>query len=498
MNYKYIKTTIVICFVSVIILLLSCNTSNNINKTQNVNNNEVITKTPQNVTVVTTAKDTELRLSVTDRLKFEKASQAMESETSVFVNPSKSFQEIVGVGGSITDASSVVFAKLSDEKQKELLDAYFSPEGLNYSLLRTTIHSCDFSPASYTYIEYGDKELKTFSVKKDMEYRIPLIKKAMETHGSNMFLFASPWSPPAFMKDNNSLLHGGKLLPEFYQPWANYYVKFINAYKAQGINFDGITIQNEPMAKQRWESCIYTAEEERDFLKNYLGPTLHKSGMKDLKVIVWDHNRDLIVQRANTILEDKEAAKYVWGIGFHWYETWRGAEPLFKNLNVVNEEFPDKKLFFTEGCNERFVLDKLEYWANAERYGRSIIEDFNSGTVAWTDWNILLDMTGGPNHVGNLCFAPVHADTEKNILYFTPAFYYLGHFSKYINPGAKRLSTSTSYSRLLSTSFVNKDNKISTIVMNTSTQEIKYNLYWGNDLKVAVSIPARAIQTLVY
>ncbi len=250
------------------------------------------------------------------------------------------------------------------------------------------------------------------------------------------------------------------------------------------------------MATQRWESCIYSAAEERDFLKNYLGPTLKKEGLGDKKIIVWDHNRDLINQRANTILHDPEAAKYVWGIGFHWYEPWSGGTAMFENIGLVNRAFPDKNLLFTEGCVEAFDAKKYQFWANGERYGRSMINDFNNGTVGWTDWNILLDETGGPNHVGNFCFSPIHADTKSGELIFTPSYYYIGHFSKFIRVGAKRIISAASRSQLLTTSFMNTDGQIVVVVMNQSDLKISYNLCF--DTKAAeIQIPPHAIQTLI-
>jgi glucosylceramidase len=299
------------------------------------------------------------------------------------------------------------------------------------------------------------------------------------------------------MKTNKNMLQGGSLLPEYYDAWAHYYVKFIKAYEAIGIPIWGLTIQNEPMATQRWESCIYTAKEERDFLKNHLGPIMEKEGLGDKKIIVWDHNRDLIVNRANTILGDPDAAKYAWGIGFHWYETWTGSDPNYNNLGLVKDSYPDKELVFTEGCNERFDPEKYQYWPNAERYGNSMINDFNNGTVAWTDWNILLDERGGPNHVENFCFAPIHGDTGTDELVYTPTYYYIGHFSKFIKPGAKRISTACSRSFLISTTFRNTDGSFATVIMNENDEMIEYNFY-VYDQEIELSIPARAMQTIVY
>jgi glucosylceramidase len=363
--------------------------------------------------------------------------------------------------------------------------------------LRTNIHSCDFSSSSYTYVEEGDAALKTFSIEHDKQFKIPLIKKAIQKIGSDVKFYASPWSPPAFMKDTKNMLKGGKLLPEFYQSWANYYVKFINAYQNEGMPIWGLTIQNEPMATQKWESCIYSAEEERDFLKNYLGPTLKKAGLGDKKITVWDHNRDLLVQRATTILDDPEANKYVWGVGFHWYETWTGGEPMSSNVAEVSKLYPNKNLLFTEGCVEKFDATKYQLWANGMRYGKSMINDFNNGTVGWTDWNILLDENGGPNHVGNFCFSPIHGDTKTGDLIYTPSYYFIGHFSKFIGKNAKNISSVSSRSNLLTTSFLNKDGKVVTIVLNNCSKKVTYNLCVGKTATEITILP-NAIQTLIF
>ncbi|HKP84037.1 MAG TPA: glycoside hydrolase family 30 protein [Pyrinomonadaceae bacterium] len=449
------------------------------------------------IAVYTTADKTNHRLSATNTLQFKPMGQPLETQVCVFVDPTKTFQTFLGIGGALTDASAETFAKLPKAKQQEFLTAHFDRNsGIGYTLARTNIHSCDFSSGSYTYVKEGDKELTSFDIDHDRQFRIPFIKQAIAATGGRLNLFASPWSPPAFMKDNNNMLRGGKLKPEFYQPWANYFVKFVKAYEREGIPIWGVSIQNEPMATQKWESCIFSAEEERDFLKNHLGPTIKKQ-LAEKKIIVWDHNRDLIYQRARTILTDPKAAQYVWGVGYHWYEPWSGGEPMFDNVKLVREAFPDKHLIFTEGCADSFKFERLSDWKLGEMYGRSMINDFNSGTVGWTDWNVLLDETGGPNHVQNFCFAPVHADTRTGELIYTNSYYYIGHFSKFIQPGAKRITSSPSRSPLLSTAFLNPNGKVAAVVMNRTEQKIPYFLWLDGQAAEVESLP-HSIQTLVF
>jgi glucosylceramidase len=447
--------------------------------------------------VFTTAQGTSQRLAAGAALSFQPAAQPLETQVCVFVDPSHSFQTLLGIGGALTDASAETFAKLPKAQQQEFLQAYYSPTaGIGYTLARTHIGSCDFSSASYTYIKEGDKSLKSFSVKPDEKYRIPFIKQAINAAGGKLTMFVSPWTPPAFMKTNHDLLHGGKLLPEFRQPWADHYVKFIEAYEKQGIPIWGLSVQNEEMATQKWESCLYTAEEERDYIKEYLGPTMQKGGLGDKKLIAWDHNRDLLYQRASTVLDDPEAAKYIWGIGYHWYETWTTSGPLFDNERRVKEAFPNTNLIFTEGCVENFKFDQVNDWKLGERYGNSMINDFNAGTVGWTDWNVLLDEKGGPNHVGNYCFAPIIADTRTGKLIYTNAYYYIGHFSKFIRPGAKRVAATTNRDWLQATSFVNADGKVAVVVMNSGDKPQEFQL-WVKGQAAATTSPAHSIATYV-
>jgi glucosylceramidase len=224
---------------------------------------------------------------------------------------------------------------------------------------------------------------------------------------------------------------------------------------------------------------------------------MNKEGLGDKKIIVWDHNRDLIYQRAETYFSDPEAAKYAWGIGFHWYESWSGGDQMYDNLRKVHEAFPDKNLLFTEGCAENFNAGRFNAWALGEKYGKSMINDFNNGMVGFTDWNIILDETGGPNHVQNFCFAPMHGDIKTGQLIYTNAYYYIGHFSKFISPGAKRVSSVASRSQLLTTAFRNEDGKMVVVVMNQGNLKFPYYL-WINGKAAEVTALPHSINTLVF
>ena len=478
-------------------LLMAAYSENN-NKTGNTLTAAEYRADDKKVTVYTTAENTDDRLSATGTVEFKEMKQPLETQICVFVDPATKFQTYLGIGGALTDAAAETFYKLPRDKQQEVLQAYFDKQkGIGYTIARTNINSCDFSSDMYTYVSNEDKGLKSFNIDHDKKYKIPFIKEAMKAAGGKINLFASPWSPPGWMKDNHDMLHGGKLKADYADSWALYFTKFIKAYEKEGVPVWGITIQNEPMATQRWESCIYTGEEERDFLKNHLGPVMKKEGLGNKKIIVWDHNRDLIYQRAKIYFSDPEASKYAWGMGFHWYESWSGGDQMYENLKKVHEAFPDKNLLFTEGCAENFDDKRYGAWALGEKYGKSMINDFNNGMVGFTDWNIILDETGGPNHVQNFCFAPVHGDTKTGQLIYTNSYYYIGHFSKFIQPGAKRISSAASRSQLLTTAFRNPDGKTVVIVMNQGKDKFPYYL-WVNGKAAEITALPHSMNTLVF
>jgi len=446
-----------------------------------------------NVEVYLTAQEGGARLARQAPLTLRAADAMTEKTAYVFVDRARQFQTMLGIGGALTDAAAETYAKLPEAKRRELLRAYFDPrDGIGYTLARTNIHSCDFSSGSYTYVADGDRELKTFSIAHDERYRLPFIRDAIAAAGGKLTLYASPWSPPGWMKSNGEMLHGGTLKPEFAGVWAEYLAKFVHAYEAAGVPVWGLTVQNEPMAVQRWESCIFTAEAERDFVRDHLGPTLARRGLGDRKLIVWDHNRTLMYDRARVMLEDPAAAKFVWGVGFHWY-----VNDSFENVKRVQEAFPNTHLMLTEACLYPWDRAKMNEWHWGERYGTSILRDLNNGAEGWTDWNILLDETGGPNHVQNFCYAPVHGDTRTGELLWMNSFYYIGHFSKFIRPGARRVVASTTTDALESTAFVNPDGTTAIVVLNTGAVAQPFVLSPGRGEVAATTSPAHSIMTLI-
>jgi len=449
--------------------------------------------------VFTTAQGTTLRLSAEPAaLPFRPAGQPPETQACVFIDPDHAFQTVLGIGGAITDAAAETFAKLPAARQQEFLQAYYSPTaGLGYSLARTTIGSSDFSSASYTYLADQDSSLRSFSVAPDERYRIPLLKRAVAMAGGRLPLLATPWSPPAWMKTNRDLLRGGALLPRFRQRWADYFVRFIRAYEQRGLPVWGVSTQNEPMATQSWESCVYSGEAERDFIRDYLGPTLAQNQLGGRKIIAWDHNRDLLYQRASTVLDDPAAARYVWGVGYHWYETWTGSGMLFDNVRRVREAYPATNLLLTEACVEKFSFDRLGDWQLGEKYGYSMLNDFNAGAVGWLDWNVLLDQTGGPNHVGNFCFAPIIADTRTGQLIYTNAYHYIGHFARFVRPGARRVVASSNRDWLSTTAFRNPDGRLAVVVLNLSDKKQEFQLWVRGQAAAALSLP-HSISTYVF
>ena len=438
--------------------------------------------------VFITSKDSSKRIS---RCSIEALSKDKTSiKSKITVEPKNQRQEILGFGGSFTEASSSIYKDLKTHKKEEIIESYFGEDGNKYSMARTHINSCDFSLGNYAHVEdENDLELKTFSLERNKISLIPMISDALKKRKNNIKIMASPWSPPAWMKTTGKMNFGGKLKNEYKDTWADYYCKFIESCEKENVQIWGFSIQNEPEAKQTWDSCLFTAEEERDFIKNHLGPSLKKHDLLDRKVIIWDHNRDVMVERARVVLSDPDAAKFVWGTGFHWY-----CGDHFDNVQKVHDEFPDKQLIFTEGCQEGGP--HIGSWDLGERYATSIINDLNRWTVAWIDWNLILNEQGGPNHVGNYCSAPIIVDTRSQELLYQSSYYYIGHFSRFILPGDKIINSKNTNDSIDVLSSINNKNIVNTVIQNKSATSIEIN-YNRDRQNTVLTIPARSIITVV-
>jgi glucosylceramidase len=436
--------------------------------------------------LITTRFENNLRTTTEEEINFISKPGAEMQLINLY--PDIEYQTFHGFGGAITEAAGYAYSTLSDDNKKKVLELYFGTEGNNYSLVRGHIDSCDFSISNYAAItDPTDTEMKTFSLERDEQYIIPLMKAAQELKGEPLDLMLTPWSPPAFMKTNGDRNHGGKLKKEYRTFWAEYICRYIKEYQHRGFCVNRITVQNEPQAVQTWDSCIFTAEEEKEFLRDYLYPALNKNGLSHIKINIWDHNKENMYDRAKAIIDDT-TIHMVDGVAFHWY-----SGDHFEAIGLTREAFPGKELIFTEGCVEysRFDADQLH---NAQMYAHDIIGDLNAGMTGFIDWNILLDEKGGPNHVHNYCDAPIMIDTKNDKFEVKLSFYYIGHFSKYIKKDAKRIAFTKYSDKLEVTAFKNTDGTIVTVLLNRSEQDMKASFRMNGKL-ADILIPSKSIAT---
>ena len=388
----------------------------------------------------------------------------------IIIYPEVTYQEIIGFGGAFTEAAGYCFQRLPKDRQNQFIDDYFSEEGNNYTLCRTHIGSCDFCLDTYSYS--NNESLSDFNIDRDKKFIIPMMKKAFEKN-KDIKMVASPWSPPAFMKSNKKLKHGGKLLDKYKNLWAEYLVKYLTAYKQEGINIDYMTIQNEPKAAQFWESCEYTSKEEQELIKNNIAPALKNNNI-DTKLLIWDHNKERVVYRAKEIFDDPEVKDMVAGIGYHYY-----SGDYFENVKTFKEIYPDKLAIHTEGCTgyERLWFRKRRRRVpNAEIYAHDIIGDLNNGANGYIDWNMMLDYHGGPTHIHNQCNSPIMLNKKGDNYSKNLPYYYIGHFSRFIKPGAKRIAFSKFNDSLEVTSFKNPDESIAVVILNRGKHGKHINL----------------------
>jgi len=435
--------------------------------------------------------------------------------------PDEKFQTITGFGGSFTESSAYLLNNLSKENRKKIIDAYFSRSGANYSLTRTHMNSCDFSLSNYSYTPVeGDKELEHFSIEEDKDDLIPFIKDAMAASEDGFKIFGSPWTAAPWMKDNNKWV-GGKLLPEYYDTWALFFSKYVDAYKEEGIDIWGFTVENEPLGNgNNWESMHFSPDEMTNFVQHHLGPKLEADGKGDLKILGYDQNREHLKEWVDSQYKNEETSKYFDGTAIHWYASTFEVFP--EELQYAHEKAPDKFLIQSEACidaevpvwqDDQWYFEKEATdwgwdwapekdkhlhpkYAPVNRYARDIIGCLNNWVDGWVDWNMVLDTKGGPNWFKNWCIAPVIVDPEKDEVYLTPLYYTMSHFSKFIRPGATRIGYENSDESLLVTAVKNIDGSIAVVVFNEGDVSKNFSLSL-NKKTIDITISERAIQTII-
>lgn len=446
---------------------------------------------------------------------------AAEKPVEIAILPDEKFQAITGFGGSFTESSAYLLNRLSPENRQKILEAYFGESGARYSLTRTHMNSCDFSLGNYSYAPVPeDMELKHFSIEEDMDDIIPMIKDAMAISKDGFKIISSPWTAPPWMKDNNDW-RGGKLLPKYYDTWALFFSKYLDAYKEQGIDIWAFTVENEPLGNDsNWESMHYTPEEMNEFVKNHLGPQLRGDG-HDVKIFGFDQNRDdELMHWVDVMYDDEEAAKYYDGTAVHWYASTYDYFP--EALQYAHRKAPDRHLINTEACVDNQVphwrddawywskeaTDWGYYWAPEQyryrhpkyvpvfRYARDIIGCLNNHVDGWVDWNMVLDRQGGPNWAKNWCVAPVIVDPDQDEVYFTPLYYILTHFSRFIRPGAVRIGFENPSDELMVTAAKNPDGSIAVLIFNPNENPKAINLSL-KEKPTEFSISGKALQTIV-
>lgn len=418
--------------------------------------------------------------------------RGFEENDSICLYPQIREQRFLGFGGAVTEAAAYNWLRLPPDAARELIEAYYGDAGLRYTLGRTHINSCDFSLGNYACVsDPMDTTLSTFQMERDRRYLLPMLSAASDASRGELRLMLSPWSPPAFMKTNGEMNHGGKLKAEYRSLWARCMARFVREYRDAGIDVQYISVQNEPNAVQTWDSCVYSAEEEAEFAAQYLYPALREQSAEDVKILIWDHNKDQLLDRMTASLADAEQAKRISGAAFHWY-----SGDHFEAVALARRLYPDKLLLFSEGCVEYARCDGMSDLDKAERYAHDIIGNLNAGANGSIDWNLLLDAQGGPNHVGNYCEAPIMC-TSEGTLEKKGSYYYIGQLSRFIRRDAVRIGLSRFTGDLEATAFSNPDGTIAVAILNPSGTDRRVNLRLSRTEYLPVLLDAHTVVTCV-
>ena len=459
-------------------------------------------------------------VSSRDALRFQKniiqVDKGGESspDVDIKVDTTKSFQSIIGFGAAFTDAAGISSLLLGDEMSTKVIDQYYSPIGLKYNLGRVVIGGSDFSDHKYSYDDredgVEDLALDHFSLmKEDFSLKIPFIKRAQSLSTEELLLYASAWSAPAWMKTNNALngrgfLKGNATGP-YYEAWAKYYVKFLDAYKKEGIKFWGLTTGNEPIngliPKFPFNCLGFTPSLQRDFIKYQLGPVLNASNYGHLKIMILDDQRYQLPFWISPILKDPEASKYVAGIGLHWYGDPYAPSSL---LTRTHNKYPDKFILGTEATNVGKPL--LGNWERGEKYLSSILTDTNNFMTGWVEWNFALNLEGGPNWVNASADSPIIVNATAGEFYKQPTYYALAHVTRFVPRNSKKVAIQVKDHSwkfpfivgIEANSFVTPTNQKVTIVLNKYAEsKIVKITEVDNNLTYQLTLPPKSFATFI-
>ena len=387
--------------------------------------------------------------------------QSGETENKVInLYPEITYQTFDGFGGAITEAAGFTYNQMDRNQKQALMYAYFGKDRMNYQFVRIPIDSCDFSIGQYEASSRPD--FSDFSMARVEKNLWPMLDDAEKAAGRKLKIILSPWSPPAYMKTNGKRNYGGKLKPECEALWAEYLCRYIMEYKNHGYQVVGMTLQNEPKAVQTWDSCIFTAQEEKHFLKDVMWPALKKHGLTDIQIFLWDHNKERVWEWMREII-DEETNPMVAGAAFHWY-----SGDHFDALDLCRAQFPDKKLIVSESCVEFYKYDASDSRGAAMRLTHELMGDLNHGISAFIDWNLLLDENGGPNYVNNFCLAPFLYDTQKKKLMPQLISQYFEHFAHAVRPGAVRIASTRYEEETEVTAWKQPDGMLTGVLINRS------------------------------
>ncbi|XP_063240807.1 lysosomal acid glucosylceramidase-like [Bacillus rossius redtenbacheri] len=420
------------------------------------------------------------------------------------VDRSSKHQEMIGYGGALTDSTAINIHSLSEEAGELLLQSYFGESGSRYSLVRVPMGASDFSTEYYSYDDVaGDTELKHFALRPLEDYRlkIPYLKRIRTMTGGRLKLFTCPWSAPYWMKDNGTAFGRSALRLENYQPWAEYFARYLEEYARNNVTFWGLTPQNEPnqggVHRVHIISMGWTAKQQRRWIAEHLGPTLQRRGLlPGIKLMVYDDSGLYLPRYLESILKSNVTRNFASGVAIHAYHDDTLNPEIVASLV---KQYPDLFFLYTEGAYLRQIqLQTLGSWEVGEYYGKSLFLSANNGVAGWTDWNLALDPSGGPVWSDIPYNAPVIVNSTADEFYKQPSYYFLAHFSGFVPPGSRRVGLSGASGELRAVAFLAPNNTTVVNLMNLSNKTLTTTVSDKEKGRVTLSLQARSIHTLLY